>query len=291
MYPHHAIAYHQVDVFSQVPFAGNGLVVFPQSDGLATAMMQRITNEMRQFEAIFLSQDVDGALTARIFTMEEELPFAGHPILGAAVVAHAMWLAEEPNGNWQFHLPAKTVAVRTERHTAWYTATMQQGRATFGARATPDERAAVLAALNLSDADQPMAYPIQMVTTGLPYLVVPVRDGLARARIIHPRFADVLAEMGAKFVYVCDIDQREGRTWDNAGLVEDSATGSAAGPVGAYLVAYDLARAGDDILLQQGRFVGRPSALHVTVDREYFVAVRGDVVPVGTGTLRLSLLP
>lgn len=81
--------------------------------------------------------------------------------------------------------------------------------------------------------------PMQVVSTGLPYLIVPVSTGLDRARIVAGDFEERLASVGAKFVF--DPEQREGRTWDNAGAIEDVATGSAAGPAAAFLVAHGLA--------------------------------------------------
>ena len=108
---------------------------------------------------------------------------------------------------------------------------------------------------------------MQVVSTGLPYLIVPVSSGLDRARIAVGDFEERLANVGAKFVYVFDPDRREGRSWDNAGTVEDVATGSAAGPAAAFLIAHGLAGAAEKIVISQGRFLGRPSVIAVTPDR------------------------
>lgn len=295
-YPHHSLIYYQVDVFSRTPFMGNGLAVFPDAVGLDAVSMARITDELRQFESIFLTpRGESDALNARIFTMQEELAFAGHPILGAATVLHVTRQPGAAMATWQIYLGTRAVTVQTEQHPQWFTATMDQGRATFGEVATAAYRTALLPALNLSLDDLADDLPPQMVTTGLPYLIVPVHRGLERARIVHPQFEQLLGELGAKFVYVVDVAHREGRTWDNAGLVEDSATGSAAGPVGAYLVRHGRARAGDAITIHQGQYVGRPSELHVRVRAEgeddLRVMVSGDVVPVGVGTLRVPITP
>lgn len=99
----------------------------------------------------------------------------------------------------------------------------------------------------------------------MPYLVVPIRANLEHARIVDPAFDDLLATIGAKFVYVLDVNRREGRTWDNDGRVEDIATGSAAGPAAAYLVKHGLAALGESIVLEHGRFLNRPSELHAVV--------------------------
>ncbi len=87
--PLHALEYHHVDVFAREPLSGNGLIVFPDAGALTTATMQRVTQEMRQFESIFLAATPEPhRVRARVFTMEEELPFAGHPALGAACALH-----------------------------------------------------------------------------------------------------------------------------------------------------------------------------------------------------------
>ena len=122
--------------------------------------------------------------------------------------------------------------------------------------------------------------------TGLPYLIVPVvRRGLERARIVVDGFERRLAGVGAKFVYVFDPDEREGRTWDNDGAVEDVATGSAAGPAAAYLAAHGLAAHDEAMIVNQGRFLGRPSKIAVAPDSRGELWVGGPVAPVARGIL------
>jgi PhzF family phenazine biosynthesis protein len=128
---------------------------------------------------------------------------------------------------------------------------------------------------------------MQVVSTGLPYLIVPVSKGLDRARIAVEDFEERLASVGAKFVYVFDPDEREGRTWDNAGAVEDVATGSAAGPAAAFLAAHRLAAEDEAIVVNQGRFLGRPSVIAVTPDGRGDLWVGGPVAPVARGVVDL----
>ena len=284
------LTYYHVDVFSREPFSGNGLTVFPTSEGLTTAQMQRITQEMRQFESIFLSATSDPhEVAARIFTVEEELDFAGHPVLGAAAVLHALQATAGEREAWRFRMHHRVVPVTTSRSPGGYIATMEQGAPVFGPVVAPERQDTFLAALSLSASDLHDTLPLQMVSTGLPYLLVPLKAGLERARIAHPAFESLLAEIGAKFVYVFDPQTREGRTWDNAGAVEDIATGSAAGPTGAYLVRYSYAQPETDIVLSQGRFVGRPSQLTVRVTGTAAtiseVRVSGGVCWVGEGRI------
>jgi trans-2,3-dihydro-3-hydroxyanthranilate isomerase len=283
-------AYRHVDVFTRAPFSGNGLTVFPESVDLSAARMQRVTQEMRQFESIFLVASEDAhEVVARVFTVEEELDFAGHPVLGAACVLHERLAEAGERETWRIQLNRSVAPVTTERHEGWYSATMEQGAAIFGAVASPELRAEYVAALSLTADDLDETLPLQIVSTGLPYLLVPVRRNLERARIAHSAFEALLDQIGAKFVYVFDPQTREGRTWDNAGLVEDVATGSAAGPTAAYLVRYGLAQPEAEIIMAQGRFVGRPSQIRARVvgsaEAITGVSVGGDVCMVGGGEI------
>ncbi|MBC7881672.1 MAG: PhzF family phenazine biosynthesis protein [Anaerolineae bacterium] len=279
-----------VDVFASEPFSGNGLSVFLLDEDLPTLAMQRITQEMRQFETIFLRRIQETSrFIARIFTMEEELMFAGHPIIGAASLLHSQLFSNDLEYQFEFTTPEKQILATSYRQGEHYSAEMDQGIASVSAP-IPDEKSGIfLAALNLSSNDLAAELPMQVVSTGLPYLIVPVHRNLERARIVIGNFEDLLASVGAKFVYVLDVEHREGRTWDNDGRVEDIATGSAAGPAAVYLVIHQRATSGENITLHQGRFLNRPSALYATVrgNAELSVTVSGQVFFVGNGFLRL----
>jgi trans-2,3-dihydro-3-hydroxyanthranilate isomerase len=279
-----------VDVFAREPLSGNGLSVFLLDDDLPGPAMQRITQEMRQFETVFLRR-ISGTsrFNTRIFTMEEELPFAGHPIIGAAALLHSEYFGEDSAALIEFVMPDRSIHATSRCNGESYFAEMDQGAATLEAPLPQGKNGVFLKALNLSEADLAVDLPLQVVSTGLPYLMVPIRSNIENARIIVPNFEALLATVGAKFVYVFDVDSREGRTWDNDGRVEDIATGSAAGPTGAYLVTHQRAAMGESIVLMQGRFLGRPSALHVIVRgvSELSVSVGGQVCIVGNGELRL----
>ncbi len=279
-----------VDVFTHVPLSGNGLSVFLLDDELPAFALQRITQEMRQFETIFLRR-IDGTarFDTRIFTMEEELPFAGHPVIGAAALLHSQLFSTDDLVTLEFVMPDRSIYATSRRKDTSYFAEMDQGVATIEPPLPATKNEAFLKALNLSISDLSSDLPLQVISTGLPYLIVPIRSNLDRARIIVPDFEALLATVGAKFVYVFDVDQREGRTWDNDGRVEDIATGSAAGPTAVYLVAHRLAATGESLVFAQGRFLNRPSELHATVrgSSELSVSVRGQVCFVGSGALRL----
>jgi trans-2,3-dihydro-3-hydroxyanthranilate isomerase len=280
------VRFFQVDVFAPQPFTGNGLGVFPEASSLSAEQMQVLTQELRQFECIFLSPEGEDAVRARIFTVDEELPFAGHPVLGAgAVLHHLAGPGAERRSTLQLSA-GRRVEVRSFRKDDGFRVEMDQGVASFGPAL---EDGAVLAALGLHPEDVEPGLPLQVVSTGLPYLLIPLARGLDRARILHRDFAALLAIHGAKFVYLLDVQAREGRTWDNRGAVEDVATGSAAGPAAAYLVAHGCEPSGGWLGLSQGRFAGRPSELEVRVAPSGEVTIRGSVFLVGEG--RWSRLP
>lgn len=288
--PLHGLEYRHVDVFSREPLSGNGLTVFPEAGMLSSATMQLVTREMRQFESIFLTPAADPEphrARVRIFTMEEELPFAGHPILGAACVLHERLPHAREREEWMLDLAAGPIQVITTRHDGWYEATMNQGRPVFGARLETAMTKEILASLNLTEEDLYPGLPLEVVSTGLPYMLVMVANGLERAAIVRPGFEELLARVGAKFVYVFHPPTREGRTWDNDGRVEDAATGSAAGPVGAYLVRHGWESPNTEITLHQGRFLERPSQLRVEVEATggviETVRVTGDVCMIAKG--------
>jgi trans-2,3-dihydro-3-hydroxyanthranilate isomerase len=282
------LAYRHVDVFTDRPFSGNGLTVFVQDAELSAPLMQEVTREMRQFESIFLfPTGENNAFRARVFTIEEELDFAGHPTLGAACVLHERLVPAEESATWKLVFNHKESPVRTSRLENRYLASMEQGVPEIGAPVAKEKIDDFLRALNLSRANCDENFPPEVISLGLPYLIVPVKNGLADARIAVPDFEARLAEIGAKFVYVFDFTKLEGRTWDNEGKTEDAATGSAAGPTGVYLFRRGSLKSGEEIILNQGAFVGRPSRLKVKVtgakDAIESVEVSGEVVMMSSG--------
>lgn len=281
-----AANYFHVDVFATGPLTGNGLAVFVDAGTWSAASMQRVAQEMRQFESIFLSEVSPTGAAARVFTVEEELPFAGHPLLGAAAVLHRIQAPEEAACRWTVRVPHGPVVVKTRQHDGHYLCEMNQGRPLLGPSLAISQLQPVLERLGLSETDLVSGIQAQVISTGLPYLIVPVTaKALSRARIRGNDFEALLGATGAKFVLVLDTLAREARTWDNLGQVEDVATGSAAGPAAAYLLQHHLADARLPIEISQGRFAGRPSKLIVTQDEEGNLWVRGEVWPVAHGAL------
>ncbi|HEX5377580.1 MAG TPA: PhzF family phenazine biosynthesis protein [Phenylobacterium sp.] len=282
--------YVHVDVFSPEPFCGNSLPVFLNSGGLSQAQMLKIARELRQFEVVFLEPTArPDTVRARIFDLIEELPFAGHPILGAAAVLHHS-SGQESAQTWRFELPDRELSVVTRRTRQGYSGVLDQGRPEFLGEVA--DRAAVARAFGLDVADLRSDLPLEVGSTGLRYLVIPLCAGaLDRARVAHD-LTDLLAGHAAQFAVLLDEAAVEIRHWNNDGVMEDIATGSAAGVVGAYRLKHGLARSGEEVAIRQGRFVGRPSRILVTAQAEggavANVKVGGDVAMVGGGFLDLE---
>jgi trans-2,3-dihydro-3-hydroxyanthranilate isomerase len=271
-----------VDVFTSQKFRGNGLTIFYEFESLTDEEMLVLTQEMRQFESIFLSGG-PGRWSARIFTMEEELEFAGHPLLGLAYHLHQLHGSATESQEWQIHLNGRevTLSSRWEDDGA-FRASMSQGKPMHLKTLSYDEAAGFYEALSLSP-EAGVPYSAEVITTGLPYLILPVNGHLDIIKFNVPDLSSLLASYGAKFIYVLDIGTFEGRTWDNAGKVEDIATGSAAGPAAVYIFRQGLIQK-NPIMIFQGRFCGRPSEIEVFLEFDgkniSNVQVAGNVVDV-----------
>jgi predicted PhzF superfamily epimerase YddE/YHI9 len=303
--------FQHVDVFADTPFTGNSLTVFLSDGAMTAAQMLSVTREFRHFESIFLEPTAaEDRWRARVFDLEEELGFAGHPVLGAAAVLHDR-AGGDTTRRWTISLPAKTVTVQTTVDGTVFRAVLDQGRPEYGTPVTGDAVAPVLASvlapvlasvlasvlatvldgIGLGFADLAPGFEPAVVSTGLRYLVIPVSAAaLARAAITAPDFADRLTAAGAQFAYLLDPDGLEGRHWTNDGRTEDVATGSAAGTVGAYLARAGRVAPNQPFVLHQGRFTGRPSQLLVEPRGRpgdiAQVLVGGQVALVAQGTLR-----
>lgn len=284
------IAFRIADVFTERAFAGNQLCVFPEiPPDLDDATMQALAREIGFSETTFVSDIERDVYRMRIFTPDEELPFAGHPTLGTAFV-----LARE--GKVDTRVTQITAAgeipveVDLDAGFGW----MRQLPPAFGA--IVEDRALVAAAAGLDPGDLIDGLPLQPVSTGLPHLLVPVRDEptLARAERHGPRCLEVYRRTGAASIYLFAIRADGGvtaRMFDPLlGIGEDAATGSAAGPLGAYLAVHGLAGMPGAIVVSQGAAVHRPSEIHLDVapeGRSWSVRVGGGVRVVGDGAFEL----
>ena len=297
----------QVDVFTERVFGGNPLAVVFEAEGLADSEMQGIAREMNCSETTFLLAPTrsDCAARVRIFTPAREIPFAGHPTIGTAWVLATEKLL--PAGTTRFNLeegigPVEVTLEGDPAHPSFLW--MKHGEAKFGPELT--DRAGFARALGLAEANLLTGHPVCTGSTGNAFLYIPLKDRAAvdRARLDVPALLAAQGEGPNLGVFVSAPDP-PGATPGTAtvysrmfaphtsGIPEDPATGSASGPLGAYLVERGLVApaATVDIVSEQGTRMGRPSFLHIRVGtsggRVSGIEVGGRVVPVIDGRLRI----
>lgn len=290
----------QVDVFAARQFGGNPLAVFLDGRGLDDEEMQQIALEMNLSEITFVlpPDDPANAAKVRIFTPRAELQFAGHPTVGTAwVLASRGMLPEGAKlATLELGIGPVDVELMGEDPASPEFIWMTQGRPQYGEQV--DDPEAIASALSLEPSDLDPDHPVQAVSTGNWFLMVPVRNRKVVDRVSpHPSLAerlmkDIEGDAHGFFVFTPDEDGRVysrmiavigGRVW------EDPATGSASGPLGAYLVHHkmvspEVARSG--MVSEQGTAMGRQSFVHITVDADA-VRVGGAVVPVFESQLKL----
>jgi trans-2,3-dihydro-3-hydroxyanthranilate isomerase len=307
------LSYFIVDVFTRTPLEGNPLAVVMNTAGLTTAQMQAIAREFNLSETTFVERRADAIEAAegvrvRIFTTEEELPFAGHPTLGTASVLRLH--APDPIGQQTvtLHLNVGPVPVRfAEEGPSGNGAfgTMTQRDPEFGAML---DRAQVARLTGLEADDLDPALPPRIVSTGTAFAIVVLRThtALARLKVRQQEATDWLRERGARWFYVIAPDQTapspiargqsgsqphgwRARMQFNGG--EDPATGSAAGCAISYLVERGAVGSGQQIHLRQGVEIHRPSDLYLSAKSDAKqvseVRVGGSTVLVAKGTLFL----
>jgi len=299
----------QVDVFTDRPFGGNPLAVFPEAEGLTTEEMQCLAREMNLSETTFVlpPQSPEADFKVRIFTPAAELPFAGHPVVGTHwVLAHLGRVPlREPVTRVRFELgvgvlPADlhVVGGQVER------VVMTQDRPTF--HAVLEDVTGLAEGLGLvPEAIIETGLPVQVVSTGVPQLMVSIRSlaevqALDASKLNTATLNQVCRDIGTECVmaFALETEQPEATVHVRMfapllGVPEDPATGSANGALGAYLIhhrAVPVTEPTTYIVSEQGAELDRPSTLYVEVDLsgEEPIAVRvgGQVVPVAEGLVR-----
>jgi trans-2,3-dihydro-3-hydroxyanthranilate isomerase len=255
-----------LDVFCDGPLKGNQLAVVHDGDGLDEATMLAFARETKLSETTFVQAATrEGAdYRNRIFDPARELVFAGHPSLGTAVAVARAASQGEVSYVQETLAGLQPIDVRLDGHRA--EVSMLQEPATFGPELDADE---VLAAVGLTAADADPELPVQVVATGVPQVLAPVReDALGRARPDYEALEPLLDSHEAITIFLAVCDPSAGRAKARAfghtqAMGEDPATGSAAGPLMAYLHA----RAGlDRLAIDQGVEMGRPSRLDCAVE-------------------------
>jgi PhzF family phenazine biosynthesis protein len=291
--------FYLLDVFTTQPFTGNPLAVVSDADELPVEVMRRIAGELNQTETTFVLRPTqpDADWRLRSFTATGTEVFGvGHNALGAW-----WWLAV--SGRLALDAPVRTftqeidgrvlpVEIRSARGQV-SAVSMAQADTVFGA--VVGNVSPLASALDLGDTELAAGMlQAQVVSTGVPHLLVPVRDAgaLDRARPRPETLAAYLRSIGAQGCYLFSVDPldpdapAQARFFGpNVGIAEDPATGSAAGPLAVYLVAHELASEERPIIVEQGRAMGRLSRIEVQV-RGGGVRVSGSAVLVVEGHLR-----
>jgi len=296
-----ALDYFIVDVFTDTPLAGNPLAVVFDTVGLSTERMQSIAREFNLSETTFVQRrpaeiELNEGVRVRIFTTQEELPFAGHPTLGTASVLK-LYAPETLHGDAiTLALKVGAIPVRFDPAQGDSFAEMTQRDPEFRAVLDPAEVAPLLG-LSLADIDPALAP--QIVSTGNPFAIVVLHSAgaLARLKVNHDAATPWLRERGARWFYVLSIEASPKRCPPHGKARmqfeggEDPATGSAAGCAISYLVARKAVQSGERIHVHQGVEMGRPSDLFLSAElkdaKVTAVRVGGSTVPVASGRLFL----
>jgi trans-2,3-dihydro-3-hydroxyanthranilate isomerase len=280
--------YRICDVFTDTPFQGNQLAVFENSADLTPAEMQKVSNETNLSETTFIirrSPEMERlrGVRVRIFTTQEELPFAGHPTLGTSTFIR-QYLPEYVDQEvitLELNIGAVSVRFSQPAHGALH-GEMIQPDPTFGQIHDPT---AVTQILGIDADDLTPDMPLQTVSTGLPYCIVPFRavDALSQLRISPVATENYLHNTDAKFFY-CIAPELKGvwRARMQFYNGEDPATGSAAGCAISYLVLHGLVASNEQLHIRQGIEIGRPSTIDV---RANFDGVSIREVRVGGSTV------
>ena len=299
--------FYQADVFAGQPFGGNPVAVFPDAQGLTDFQLQQIAREMNLSETVFVLPPTDRAAVVRLrfFTPTQEIPFAGHPVLGTFYVLAQLGLIAVTDGVTRLMQECNIGLFPVELHA-------REGRVTHVAMTqpkplfldsvdAPEDLFDIAKALGLSihqivDTKK----PVMVASTGLPVVIVPVRT-LTAVRSIVPDAAaivEVCERVGTNGILVFTTMTVEDHSTVHTrmfapaiGILEDPATGSASGAMGAYLVHNGLVEVGPltEIVVEQGYEIGRPARILVQIESDddaiQEVKVGGQCVMVVRGTL------
>ena len=295
------LAMAQWDVFSSRPLEGNSLAVFLDGRGLTDAEMQSIAKEMNLSETTFvLPRDAaierERGVRVRIFTVQEELPFAGHPTLGTAFALRGRGDTKKTGAvQIVLELNVGKVPVTFEDNAgAPAFGEMTQIDPTFGMQ---HEREAIAQATGLRIEDFDNSLPIETVSTGLPYTVTPLKSlaVMRNLQINLKRATEYLVRTGGRFFYFVTREAVAHDARLHARMLfyngEDPATGSAAGCTAAWMVAHGVAQPDERVLIEQGVEMNRPSRIFVqashSANRVVNVRVGGNSIEIMRGELFL----
>ncbi len=299
------LEYHLLDVFSKRQFGGNPLAVFPSPPpDLPASLMQRIAKELNLSETTFVFPTRDRAcdFRLRIFTPAAELPMAGHPTVGTAFVLARLGAIELETGETKIVFEEGVgpieATVGADADGAPAQVWMRQPAPRF--LNIWEDRQTIAAMLSLESADLRPDLPMQVLSSGLPFLFVFVEnlDAMRRIRFRADVWARQLAGGEARGLFVATTETVHAGSSAHCrmfapdlGVAEDPATGSASGPLGAYLLKHGLSAKGD-MRSEQGFEMGRPSFIHIKIRRRgdaiVEAAIGGDCAYMGGGALHIE---
>lgn len=290
------LKYHVVDVFTKVPLEGNALAVFVDADELDTATMQQVARELNLSETTFIipRQSTAKATRVRIFTPSSEMQFAGHPTIGTAFVMRELGLVSKTAAEFSLNENVGLVPVRVDLGgdpLLWLKTPPITREGAY-------DRARCAAALSLTEDDLLANAPCELYTAGNPIIFVPLKDPdtVDRADVDSPALRDLLARCEHPTCVFPFAPTKEGaysRMFaQELGIMEDPATGSATGPLAAYMMNHGLVASADGtrFISEQGTKMGRRSILHVLVHGERgssAIEVGGNVTPLVLAELTL----
>jgi trans-2,3-dihydro-3-hydroxyanthranilate isomerase len=275
--------FYQLDVFTDKAFEGNALAVFPEGAGLSTEEMQQIAREMNLSETVFVLPSEQALRRLRIFTPMRELPLAGHPVVGTwnllatlGVVPHQAEGVVSIQQELNLGILPVDVEYRDEKP---FQVVMTQGAFEAGAIMSNERELARLAqalGLDLADLNFSADLPVQVVSTGIKALDIPIvsLDALSRCRINSSMLSEIYLSYGAIGCYAFTFETMEETSRVHArffapddNIPEDPATGSAAGSLAGYLVSH-AAIDTKKFTIEQGDFMKRPSRIFAEVEGE-----------------------
>jgi trans-2,3-dihydro-3-hydroxyanthranilate isomerase len=266
------LPFYIVDVFTEKKYAGNQLAVFRNASGISSEEMQSIAREINFSETTFIlsdEQNNDG-FDVRIFTPKEEVPFAGHPTIGTATIIYNK-IIPDISDTIVLNLKVGQIPVTISQDGFFW---MKQIQPTFGQQHKPEILANIIG-LDISEIDQ--NFPIQEVSTGLPFFIVPLKNlaALKKANVDKKKYFDLIRDTEAKGILIFCSETHEPQNnisvrvfVDYYGVPEDPATGSGNGCLAGYLVKYRyFGKDSIDIRSEQGFEIGRPSLLFLKADQ------------------------
>jgi trans-2,3-dihydro-3-hydroxyanthranilate isomerase len=284
-----------IDVFTDIPYAGNQLAVFPDGRDLSTAQMQNIANEINYSETTFIL-DADGItadFSIRIFTPQQELPFAGHPTLGAAYsIINIFDIWAEKKDTLRLKTEVGIIPLRKERDAIW----MVQNEPEFHEQHARKNEIADLFDLSTDDIADDL--PVEEVSTGNSVLIIPIKtlDAMQRAQC---NVTNIKSFFGGKsagpYLFSLETTRSHAKVHTrffapHLGILEDPATGSAAGPLVGYLLKHSVFGEEFEIVNEQGIEMGRPSEILMrgaTRQGKYLIQIGGQCAYVGRGEFEI----